>query len=520
MQRRLRLVAAHTIALALLAGACGGGSGGGTEGAGETDASAVAVSGGEATVTQPVDAATLTPTTVINSPSQGSVVMSAIYDVLYTIDRDSGEIQPRIATDFSSPDGITWTLTLRSDVQFSDGTPLDAEAVRQQWERAKAEIRTAGWANLQDVRSITVIDPTTLTVVLAVPNRQFHQLIPWSSLGWIPSPTAVASGDDFETNPVGAGPFVLESRTPNAETVLTRNPNYWQDGLPKLDKLTVTTILDPQQAYDTLTTDLADAAVNVPDQFAQQAQDGGYTTVPTSQIGGSGWLFGTSRPPFDDIRAREAVYLAVDLEALNESVTGGTGTVATSLFPEGTPFHDPNVTFPGPDPDEAQRLFDELAADGQPVSFTVLTTGGEAQTRAVALQTQLAQYDNVEVEVEVADGSTYGATLFQGAFDLAAYGFGGADPEPALAGMRTTHARRTASMGSAEVDAAIEAGRTAPDFEGRKAAYDQLTEEISQLYRMIWLSVNHVWAVEGPDVTGLVTYGQGTPLFDNFGRTS
>jgi ABC-type transport system substrate-binding protein len=113
------------------------------------------------------------------------------------------------------------------------------------------------------------------------------------------------------------------------------------------------------------------------------------------------------------------------------------------------------------------------------------------------------------------DGATYGLTLLGGEFDLAAFAVGGADPEPAIAGLRSTHP--LASLDSATADQAIQEGREAADEAGRKAAYDRLTAEMDDLHRFLWMNENHAWAVVGPDATGLTTNGQGTPWFERFG---
>jgi peptide/nickel transport system substrate-binding protein len=513
-----RSLTAVVLALGLLGAACGGNDDTAGGGGGGADDNRVARSGGAATVIQPFDAASLDPNAVINSPSQGSSALNAIYDVLFTVD-NRGELTPGLATDFSTQDGITWTLTLREDVEFTDGTPFDAEAVKAQWERSAEDPRSSGWSHLQEVASMNVVDPRTLEVVRTTPNRQFHHMVAWTNLVWIPSPTAVAEqGDDFGNHPVGAGPFVLQTRTPNASTVLERNPDYWQDGLPMLDSLTFTTVHDQQQAYDTLVSGGAQAAVNVPDQFAAQAEEAGLTLVGTDQVGGSGWLFGTDRPPFDDPRARQAVYLAVDMEDFSESFTNGAGEVARTFFPENSPFYNPDITFPEPDPEEAQRLLDELAADGEPVSFTItVPAGGDAAEMGEYLQTQLSGFDNLEVEVETIDGSTYGTTLYSGDFDLAVYAFLGVDPEPAVASMRSNHPIPIGSMDSPAIDQAVQEGRTAADEAGRRAAYDDLTTALNDEYRMMWMFRNYAWSVEAADVTGITSYGQGSPLWTEFG---
>ena len=521
MRSKWRVVACATVTLGLLAGACGGSDSDSSSPEEGTTDTREATTGGSATIVQPVDAQSLDPNAVINSPSQGSTPLQALYDSLYTVDQETGDFQPRIATAFErSEDCLTWTMTLRDDVTFTDGTAYDAEAVLAEWTRSKENIRSSGYSPLTYfVDTMAAVDPTTFQVNLKLPHCYFHEVAPWANLVWIPSPTAVAAeGDNYTNAPVGAGPFMLESRTPGSETTLTRNPDYWQEGLPKLDTLEITTVPDPQQASDTLTTGGADASVSVQDLYAQQAEDAGATLVDTNQIGGSNLLINSKRPPFDDIRAREAIYLAIDMEQINQTVAGGTAEVPTSLFPEGTPFFNPDVQFPGPDPVEAQRLLDELAAEGTPVAFTIVNAGGDSNTQSIAIQTQLSAYDNLEVEVAQIDGASYGTTLYGGEFDVAIYGVGGQTPDPVIQSMNTGWAIPIASMDSAEVDALLAQEREATTFEDRKAALDELTQAIADLYRFKWRNVNHAWAAMNPDVAGLVNYGQGTSLLENFGR--
>lgn len=459
------------------------------------------------------DVATLDPTTVINSASQGGPIMNALYDTLFTVDA-TGNIEGRLATDFATSDGITWTLTLRDGVKFSDGTALDADAVLAQWTRLKDNIRASAYSGLQSVASWSVSDPLTLEVVLKAPNRQFHQLVAWSSMGWIPSPTAVAAaGDSFGEQPVGAGPFVLKSRTKGSETVLERNPTFWESGFPKLDTLAVKVIADPQQALDTLTTGGADASLYI---TAEDAKENDLRYQSISLIGGNCWLFGVKSGPFTDIRARKAVYLALDMDLLNENVYEGKSTVATSLFPEGTEFHNPAISVPKPDPHEAQRLFDELAAEGKPVKFTIIGTPGN-QAQMVELQTQLQSFDNVDVSINALDAATYGVSLYGGEFDLAVYGVAGRDPEPVLSSFSSDWPIPVARMGDPKIDAALKVGREAASHEERQAAYDQLQQLVNEQYRFKWMMQGIFALASSQGVDGGQFYGQGSLLVHNLG---
>src|SRR5690606_13579585 len=111
----------------------------------------------------------------------------------------------------------------------------------------------------------------------------------------------------------------------------------------------------------------------------------------------------------------------------------------------------------------------------------------DSQTRAVALQTQLSSFDNLQVEVQQLDPSSYGVTLYQGNFDMAVYGIGGGHAEPVIGSFRTTHRMPIASMGSPEIDALVAESRATDDEATRKAIYDELQAKLIDRYKMIWM---------------------------------
>ncbi len=505
--------------LALLASSCSSSGKPASQSAAKSNTSAVGAAtvkvGGSASLIAGSDAPSLDPTTVINSDSQGSTVMDAIYGVLFTTDAQ-GNVVPGLATGFSSPDGLTWTLKLRPGVKFSDGTPFDANAVMAQWTREAASIQSgATWAALKYFGvSMTVVDPQTLQVVLKTVDRQFQQMVVWSNLEWIPSPTAVASeGANFSNKPVGAGPFLLQSRIPNVDEVLVRNPTYWEAGYPKLDTLTIKIIVDGTQAQNAFDTGEANASLEYNEQTAVQK---GYRTSTIKLIGGDNWLFGTKSEPFNDIRARQAVYDAIDMNQLNQDVFQGKETVATSLFPEGTTFYNPNISFPTTNKAEAQTLFNQLAAEGKPVKFTIVGTQG-TMSWMVDLQTQLNAFKNVTVSVKALEASTYGLNLYTGDFQMAVYGVTGLDPEPAVESFRSNWPLPIASMDDPKIDADLNQGIEATTQAGRQAAYDALQQDMNAQYRILWQNPSIFNATEHTNVAGLQLYGQGSVLVDGFG---
>ena len=127
------------VAVVLLASACGSSgnsSPSSTGNSGSSDAASPGTikMGGSASIITYIDTPSMDPTTVINSDSQGSTVMDAVYGALFTLDAQ-GNFLPELATSFSSTDGLTWSLKLRPGVKFSDGTAFDATAVKDQWTR-------------------------------------------------------------------------------------------------------------------------------------------------------------------------------------------------------------------------------------------------------------------------------------------------------------------------------------------------------------------------------------------------
>src|SRR5262249_20383906 len=132
---------------------------------------------------------------------------------------------------------------------------FDAAAIKFNWDRMKDPTFGAqARAVLVNVTDETVIDPQTLQISLNKANFTFPSLFGFYNLNWIGSPTAIqASGADFGTKPVGAGPFMLQSRQVGTQTVMVRNPNYWNKPLPYLDQLTIKINPDNNQNVDTVT---------------------------------------------------------------------------------------------------------------------------------------------------------------------------------------------------------------------------------------------------------------------------
>ena len=181
-------------------------------------------------------------------------VTENIFDTLVDYDDDNTEVVPGLAERWeSSKDGKTWTFYLRKGVKFHDGTDFNAEAVVYNFERwmdkdhpeqKGGEFPYYGYMfggykgdKGHVIKSVNAVDEHTVKFELNYPQAPFLNNLAMPPFG-IASPTAVKKDPEgFGQKPVGTGPFKLESWKKNDTITLVKNEDYWQEGLPKLDKL-------------------------------------------------------------------------------------------------------------------------------------------------------------------------------------------------------------------------------------------------------------------------------------------
>ena len=171
--------------------------------------------------------------------------MTAVYDTLMR-PSDKGTILPNIAKSMKPNTDLTvWTMVLNKGVQFSDGSPLDAAAVKANIDRhIRPETRSQGSFLLSGVRSVTVMDDVTVRFDLSAPNVSFDWTFTLQP-GMIAAPSTLVAGYPIDTKPIGAGPFMVQTWQRDSQMVVVRNPKYWQKDRPYLDKITFRPVVDP-----------------------------------------------------------------------------------------------------------------------------------------------------------------------------------------------------------------------------------------------------------------------------------
>jgi peptide/nickel transport system substrate-binding protein len=298
---------------------------------------------------------------------------SFIFDTLLTVDRDTLDVKPRVATSWEiSDDHKTYTFHLNEDAVFSDGIPLTARDIKFSWEMIMNPANdTAALRNyMQDIASIDVLDDHTIRFNMG--RVYFRHII---SLGTELQilPEHIYAGRDLNTHPnnrapIGSGPYIFEKWDTGQQIILTRNENYWGTPQP-IEKRIWKIIVDDNAAFQALERGDTDMYPVKPDDWLRKASrpefEARFTKVtPDSPIPGFlsrlnyiGWNM--RKEPFKDKRVRQALCMLFDRELIIETVWGGLGTIVTGDIYHKAPEYNQSVK-PWPfDPERAARLLDE-----------------------------------------------------------------------------------------------------------------------------------------------------------------
>ncbi|MFM8862089.1 MAG: ABC transporter substrate-binding protein, partial [Acidimicrobiia bacterium] len=171
-------------------------------------------------------------------------VARAVYDRLLARD-ENGRVVPELAEKISSSSNHSvWTITLRPDVVFTDGSVLDASVVATNLEAQRNAASNGGL--LDPISSVTVVDRSTVTVTMYTPWSTFPEVLT-TRVGTIAAPVTLAG---FSDGPVGTGPFAYTRTEPDGTVVVAANRSYWRKGLPRLDEVRFVPIADAAERVD------------------------------------------------------------------------------------------------------------------------------------------------------------------------------------------------------------------------------------------------------------------------------
>ena len=377
---------------------------------GTTAATAAPVSGGELII-----AVTTQPNALdgVNSAERNaSNVAQQIFDPLVWINDDL-EFEPALAESWTvSDDGLTYTFKLREDVVFHNGEPFNADSVVFTWEVAKAP-ENQYFNQYERAVEVNKVDEFTVELVAAEPSALFLGLTAALWFFFPPEYYTEVGLTGFGQAPIGTGPFMLTEWVQGDRIVLDKNPNYWREGFPKLDRLIFRPITESSTRLAAVQTGEVDVVSRLsPDEAAQLEGVDGVNVIeyPTNRvyyISFNNLTSGVGTPIADPI-VRQALNYAVDVEGIIGALFNGKGGQATGLMTAADFGYDDSLAPYGYDPDKARELLAQAGfADGFDIGFGCPSgayTNFEQVCEAVAAQ--LGEV-GVNVSLEITESGAY-----------------------------------------------------------------------------------------------------------------
>jgi peptide/nickel transport system substrate-binding protein len=537
----------RTAAVALLAGASLAGC------AANGTASAPTATGGE-----PVQGGTITyahvqePPCIFGGWIQQAYISRQVLDGLVTEDED-GTVKPWLATSWTtSPDGLTYTFTLKPDVKFTDGTPLDAAAVADNfdyWENRNGN-GTAKVSIDPYFKSAEAIDATHLAIHLHKPYPEFLRLITQGYFG-IQSPTALKTRTEEENceKPIGSGAFTVAEWNKGQNVIFKRNPDYtsWpatakHEGPAYVDEIDWKFVPDATSRYASLTTGQSDVIYEVPTvqwkNAEQQFQTIRYIT-PGKPVS---FYINTKEGPFTDKLVRQAFAYGADRKSAVEA--GFHGVLPYEPNPavsQSTPGYLAGDPYPY-DPAKAAQLLDQAGwtkgsdgtrqKDGVPLSIKLVYGAGFIFTPegATVLQALQEQWKQVGFDVELVPATQ--AELWGGkysdpsTFDATPSYW--TSPSPAILWIvwrqsdeSYTNGNNRSFYDNAELTALIDTANTNTDVDAATEQYKQAQKIIEDEAAGIGLYTQNTLVAASQDLHDFwLEKSQGEPVFSDAYFTS
>ncbi|HEY1296743.1 MAG TPA: ABC transporter substrate-binding protein [Chloroflexota bacterium] len=445
-----------------------------------TNAAATKPAGGDIVVGKDQEAPGLDPA---KNPAQAATrVFDLMYSRLTRLDPQM-RAQPDLATNWDiSPDGKTYTFHLRQGVKFHNGRELTSADVKYTYERI-IDPNTASIAQsfFAPIDHVDAPDPYTVVVVLKAANTPFLVNTSSTWAGIVAKEVVDANNGDLNKVDAGSGPFMLQEWTPDTQTVLVRNPNYYVPGQPAADKITFLIMPDENARIAALRTGNIQFTVlsaagydTLKSDASVKAEEG--PTLSYAYLG-----MNVARPPFDKPQVREAISYAVDRKEIVNSVFRGharpTGPVPSAMTDWAIDLgqfdtYSPNL-------DKAKQLMADAGVGNVKTTMIAMSTLSYQVDAAQVIRAQLLKI-GIDAEVQPQEVGVYVDNWKKKNMDLMVGGNGsGTNPDRAVCFFFCTDGSANVwNYSNPSVDNAGAEGRTATDQAKAKALYNDAQKQI------------------------------------------
>ncbi len=411
-------------------------------------------------------------------------------------------IVPDIAHAFEvTPDGLSYTFSLRQGVTFHDGTPFSADDVVATYNRMifpPSGVVSIFKDRYSSVSKVEATDPNTVKFTLSEPTAIFLLLLTDTTQAIYSKKTLDANNNDLRQVEIapGTGPFMFKEYKDSEQWTFVKNPNYWNKELPYLDAVQLINAAAWSDRGTAVLTNQADMSWNV----SKETWDEGASksdTIKTNRVtdfGAYQVIINTKQKPFDDPRVRRAVHLALNRQGLIEAFKTQEQIDLSRWVPHGGQFATPQSvieTLPGYRPDKTQDIADaqKLLADAgfpngiQGVELLSASVPPHAEIMSPAIQDQLKQALGMEVNIRVQERSLLVEDEKAGRFTLVLDTPGGPISDFSPIGntyFKTGGSQNFGSYSNPQFDDLLKQSDRELDDTKRKALLDQIQDLLDQ----------------------------------------
>ena len=508
------------VSAALLAGAC-------SSSKKSTAASSSTVNGGGSTP----PASSAPPTTALTPKSGGNLIMGteaeidgfdptknrwdvtgymyadSVYDPLAAFGADN-KVHPYLAQSITpNADYTQWKIKVRPNITFSNGDPVTGDTVVADLTAIKKAALTGKvYDNIASI-AVDPSDPLTAVVTCTTPWVPFPIYLTGQA-GVVFDPKMLTDPQSAQ-HPIGTGPFILKEWVPGNHFIATKNPNYWQKGLPYLDSVEYRPILEVTSRDNSVASGTIDVMHSSDPQTARDLKGNKSVQLITDatakgEVEEGFVMLNTGKPPLDDPVLRQALAYATDEGRYGQIINYGLAPASDGPFGNaGSPFHAA-TGYPSYDLTKAKALVAqyEQAHHVSSVSFELGTTNNARNLQAVSLLQSMWGQAGINVTIKQVEQSQFILLALEGKYDAYLWRqFGEPDPDADYVWWTSSDAVAEGQLAlnfsrnkDPQIDADLLKGRTSADPAVRAAAYEDIASQFGKDVPFVWLQET-VWTI-------------------------
>lgn len=465
------------------------------------------------------DAAGLSP--IDTNDSVSSNITLQVYETLFIHDPETMEIKPLLAESYETPDDNTWEIKLKEGIEFHDGTPFNAEAVKYTFDQIKDPERAAPRASLlEPIESIEVKDEYTVVLNTKEPYGPLLAALSHTNAA-IVSPTADKE-DNINKIPIGTGPFKFEEWVEGDYISLKRHEDYWQEPA-ELEKVTFKIVPEMSTAISMLETGEIQFIDNLPSDQINRIESLDGIEVQKSEGTRVSYLgFNMEKEPFNDLKFRQAIAHGIDQEAYVNQLNGlgivNDSVIGPKVFGYNESDQDESYEY---NPEKAKEIIKENGYENEKITLLVANRENYMKMAEI-VQPQLNEI-GLDAEIESMEWGTFLETARKGNYEMTFLGWANSTADGSELFYPNLHsdnigASNNSRYNNPEFDQLVEESREGLDQDARE---EKLQEANLMIMKDVpWIVMEHgtVSAAYDEKIKGLTLSPTGEWLLYNVGR--